>query len=72
MSEQPEAITLEASQYWKFRAINADVQNLELQVRQAMDKAAATRNAVCVEVGLDPATNYSCDDATLSVTVVPR
>ena len=65
-------ITLSAERYWKFRAIHADVANLELQVRQATEKAATQRNSVCIEVGLDPATNYQCDDASLTVTPVPR
>lgn len=67
-----EPITLSAEHYWKFRAIHADVANLNEQIRQASEQAAAKRNAVCVEAGLDPATNYQCDDASLTVTPVPR
>lgn len=67
-----EPITLSAEHYWKFRAIHADVANLEAQIRQATKDASDKRNSVCIEAGLDPATNYQCDDATLSVTEVPR
>lgn len=65
-------IVLDAGMYWKFRAIHADVANLEAEIRRATQQAEQKRSAVCVEAGLDPATNYQCDDATLTVTPVPR
>jgi hypothetical protein len=70
-------ITLDPADYWRLRALAADVQRLQLEARatiqiaQAKQRAALAECAARYQVDLDPAATMELDDDTYTLTVHP-
>lgn len=58
---------MESSQYWKVRALAADLERVRTQALRAVEQATAAFEAAARAAGMDPRVAYRFVDATESV-----